>query len=327
LAGEVSPFQCGELPLERRQHGGDQRRVPGDQHAGSGAMLRLGDEIGRDELGTCRFVRQDDDFTGAGNAVDVDLPEDMPFGEGYEQIAGSDDLVDSRDSFDAVGQCGHRLGPSDSIDFSDPQFMAGRQQVAVVGAELRRRNHDGNLRHSGRLRRHGRHQHRRGIGRSPAGDADADSSERKVTLPQFDGRGPMFPAHRNVPVQNRPLEFENVVPNPPDDPEKCRVRLGMSLAKILGRNPDGLGRQFPAVQFAGVFQERRQSLIADVTADLFHHLLRRQRLPEQFDGSPPTGFGDDVAPRTELLSQRRKERLGVPLRTIDHLHLERHGTS
>ena len=58
--------------------------------------------------------------TSLGPAIESmsTVAEDVPLGQGHEQVARPDDLVDPRDALDAVGQRGHGLGPAQPIDFA-----------------------------------------------------------------------------------------------------------------------------------------------------------------------------------------------------------------
>ena len=62
------------------------------------------------------------------------------------RLPGPTILSTARQPFDAVGQRRDGLRSADAIDFADAQFVAGGQQVGVVGAERRRRGDDGQLR-------------------------------------------------------------------------------------------------------------------------------------------------------------------------------------
>ena len=76
----------------------DQRCVPGDQDARARRVLGLADQVGGDVVGLGRPVGDQDDLARPGDAVDVDLAVDVPLGQGDEQVARPDDLVDRRRS-------------------------------------------------------------------------------------------------------------------------------------------------------------------------------------------------------------------------------------
>ena len=94
-------------------------------------MFGLSDEIGSDVTGACGVIGEDDDLARTGDAVDGDLPEDVPLGQRDEHIAGADDHVHRRNSFNAVSQRRHRLGAADAIHFFDAKLMTDREQVGV----------------------------------------------------------------------------------------------------------------------------------------------------------------------------------------------------
>ena len=50
--------------------------------------------------------------------VDGHLAEDVPLGQGDEQVARPDDHVHRGQALDAVSQRGHRLGAADAVDFA-----------------------------------------------------------------------------------------------------------------------------------------------------------------------------------------------------------------
>ena len=77
-------------------------------------------------------------------------------------------------------------------------------KIGIVGAELRRRRDDRQFLHARRLRRHGRHQHRRRIRRRPAGHANADARQRQIALPQIAAVGQI---DSHIALQNRAFEI------------------------------------------------------------------------------------------------------------------------
>ena len=100
-----------------------------------GRVLGLADQVGGDVARVGRPVGDQDDLARPGDAVDVDLAVDLPLGQGDEQVARPDDLVDRRDPLDAVGQGRDGLGAADPVDLGHAQRVAGGQQVGVVAAE------------------------------------------------------------------------------------------------------------------------------------------------------------------------------------------------
>jgi hypothetical protein len=145
-------------------------------------VFGLSKEIGGCEVRAGGAVSDDHDFTWAGDGIDIDFAKDMLLRERYEQVTWSDGLVDFGQPFDAIRQRGHRLGAPDAVDLGDAKLVTRGEDVRVVRAERGGRRDDGNLLHTGRLRRDGGHQDGGRIGGGPAGDADADTFEREVAL-------------------------------------------------------------------------------------------------------------------------------------------------
>ena len=191
-------------------------------------MLRLSDQVHGGELGPGRLVDDHHHFARPGDRVDVDVAEDVLFGQGHEQVAGADDFVDARNPLDAVGHGRHRLSPAEPIDFADAQFATRGQHVGIVGAELRRRSDDDQLLHAGHLGRHGRHQHGRGIGGGAARHANAHPIQRPITLGQISAR----PLQADVAMQNCLLKLADVRRPPAARPRAVADRPGRGLRPI-----------------------------------------------------------------------------------------------
>ena len=157
--------------------------MPGNQHAGAGRMLCLGDEVGGDVGGGRRVVCQDYNLGRAGQHVDGDLAVDLAFGQRHEQVAGADDHIDSLDAFDPISKRCHSLGTADAIHLGDAQLVTGGEHVPVVGAEGCRRHDDGQLLDAGCLGRTNGHEQRGWIRGRAAGNADAHAAQRPVAQP------------------------------------------------------------------------------------------------------------------------------------------------
>ena len=153
------------------------------------------------------------------------------------RIARADDLVDLRQALDAVRQRRHGLRPAQAIDLGDAQLVAGGQQVPVVRAELRRRRDHRQFLDARRLRRHGRHQHRRRIRRRAARHADADARKRQISLPQVSA---VRPLELHVAVQDGLLKLQNVVANAADRGQKVVARRAMGRRQFVGRHAQRL---------------------------------------------------------------------------------------
>src|SRR5690242_8806467 len=100
-------------------------------------MFGLGDHVGGREVGTRRFVGDDHYLARSCNRVDVDFTIDVLLGQGDEQIAGANNLVDLPDSLDTVGQSSDGLSATYAINFGDAQLVACGQQVGTIGAKFR----------------------------------------------------------------------------------------------------------------------------------------------------------------------------------------------
>ncbi len=104
LTGQVAALQAGELASQLLADRSDQRRVPGDQHARTGTVLGLRDQVAGDIRRLSGFVRQNHDLARARDAVDIDLAVDESLGQRDEEVARPNDLVDTLNSLNAIGQ-------------------------------------------------------------------------------------------------------------------------------------------------------------------------------------------------------------------------------
>ena len=267
-------------------------------------MFGLRNQVAGHIVRTGRFISDQDDLAGAGDAVDVDLAENVPFGQGHEQVSRPDDLVDPFDPLNAVGQSRHPLGTADAIHFCDAQFVTRRQNVVVVTAKSRRRDDHRDVAHSRHSGRDCRHQQSRRIGRRSTRNANSDALERQIPLPELDPppHGGRF-LDDDVAVEQAGLEIGDIGDYAPQRGQKSRLGLSVCRGEFGWRNPERLCGQFFAVQTGRVIQDGRQSLTIDISADSFDDLLRGQRLAEKLDGSLSPHFGDNVAAGAQALTQ------------------------
>jgi hypothetical protein len=121
-------------------------------------VLGLRNQIRSDKLRASGFISQHDHFTGAGDAVDVDFAEDVSLGQSDEQVARSDDLVDSSNTGNSVRDGGNGLCSTHPVNFRDAKLVARCQQVSVVATEIGRRHHNDDLFDACHLSWHGCHQ-------------------------------------------------------------------------------------------------------------------------------------------------------------------------
>eukprot|EP01035_Chromulina_nebulosa_P068400 gene68400-93738_t len=88
-------------------------------------MFGLAEQIHRDPAWIGQAIADDDDFARTGNGVDADSAEHQALGRGDIGIAGTDDLVDSRNRCGAVSQSGDRLRAADREHPIDAGKMGG----------------------------------------------------------------------------------------------------------------------------------------------------------------------------------------------------------
>ena len=317
LTGEIAAREFAQLADERIADGFDQWRVPGDEDAGTGAVFGLRDQVAGDERGVGGFVGEYDDFTGAGDAVDVDFAEDVTLGEGHEQITGADDFVDAFDAFDAIRECGDGLGAADPVDFGDAEFLAGGEDVGVVAAEIGGWHDDDDLFDAGGLCGDGGHQQCGWIRGRTAGNADADPFEGEVALTEFDAGLPCFAEDFDIVRKQSRLELDDVLADATQRGEVLGLGFRVRFFEFLSRDAHGLGGELLAVELFRVIEERGATFVADIVADLFDDFLRREGFAEEFDRALSAGFRDDIAARAELFAEFAEERGGIVAGAVD----------
>ncbi len=272
--------------------------------------------------GTADRVGDHDDLARAGDAVDVDGAENVLLGQGDEEVARPDDLVDrlQPDRAQAVGQGRDPLGAADPIDLGHAQRVAGGQDVGVEAAERGGRDHHGDLGHARRLRGHDRHQQARRIRRRPARDADAHPPHRPVQQAQLDA-GPALAASRRD------------AGSPPDRPGCCRGRARSSRdrpdrpgdgrrSSSSGETRTWPGSSVDAVDPARVVEHGLEPARGHVGADPLDDLPRRERLAERRDRARLPLRADDVPLGTQLGAQRGDRPLGVVAGTVNSPDLQ-----
>ncbi len=321
IAGEVAPAQGGQGGAQGRVHPVDQVGFPGDQEARAGRMLGLGDQVRRDETRVGRPVGDQDDLARAGDTVDIDLAEDLTLGQGHEQVAGPDDLIDRRDPLAPIGQGRDGLGPADPVNFGHAERMARGEQVVIESAELRRGNHHGDLADPRRLGGNRRHEQGRRIRRRPSRDAHAHPPQWPIPQAKLAARPS---PHHGVSVEDAGLEPQDVIPDPADRLEVRRIGPAKRRGKLRRGHANFRRIERPAVQPGRVVQNGRQSPALDVGADPLDDLLRGQCLAKRRDRPGPALRRDDIAPRAELPAQVLDRLAGVVRGAVDPRHLQRH---
>ena len=130
-----------ELAADRGLDRVGEGRVRGHEDGGGvGAMLGLGDQVGRDAGGVGGRGGQDHPLRGSGRQVDADLAADLDLGRGHPGVAGADDAVDGREARvrEAIGEGADRLraaGDDERIDLEE----AGRAEQDRVACGRRDR--------------------------------------------------------------------------------------------------------------------------------------------------------------------------------------------
>ncbi len=134
LFGIGTAGQLGELLVDFFGDLGSEGITVGEQYGAAGRMFGLAEHVGGDPGGIGGVVGDDEDLTGAGEAVDIDQAEDLFFGELAPPVAGPDDFIDAFDSIGAEGEGGDGLGAADAVDVVDAEFVADSHNGGVDGA-------------------------------------------------------------------------------------------------------------------------------------------------------------------------------------------------
>ncbi len=172
--GDGSARQFGELSRELDPDCVEERAVAGHQHRiGRLVVLRLRQEIGRDDGSVGGFVRENEDFRRSGDAVDGNVAEHQALGGRDVDVAGADDLVHSRNRLGAKGQRGDGLRAAGVEERVDARQVAGGSNFGPglgVATTI--------LVHPGDSRWDRAHQHARGIASLASGSVHANPGER-----------------------------------------------------------------------------------------------------------------------------------------------------
>ena len=165
-----------------------------------------------------------------------------------------------------------RPGAPQAINFGDAKFMTGRQNIGIIRAEIRGRRDNGQLLDARRLRRNGRHEHRRGIRRRSARNANSHAIKRQIALPQI---APFGQINSHVALQYGRLKSQNVVANPPDRRQKLRAGRPGGPRKFPFTDPNRFASQIRPIDPGGIIEHRRQAFRSHIVANPLDHLLRR----------------------------------------------------
>ena len=81
-------------------------------------MLSLGQKIGSHKARVCSLIRQYQDLTWSGNAVDAYMAVHGLFRQSHKDVARSYDFIDTRNGFGAKCQSCNGLGTAHLINLS-----------------------------------------------------------------------------------------------------------------------------------------------------------------------------------------------------------------
>ena len=233
-------------------------------------MFGLREQIHRHPGGVGAAVAHDHNLGGAGNHVDVYLPEHHALGGGDIDIAGADNLVDPGDAVSPVSQRCHGLSAADAkraIHSGD--VRSGQHQI--VHQPFRGRHHHDEFTDARDLGRNGVHQHRRRIGGLASRYIQTDAIQRRDLLtkeravglgvaPGFNFLPLVITAHaRRRLFQSRTLISGDFL-----------RRLGKASFWNLQRR--GRGRS-PTIEACGVIEQRRIAACAYCTDHFAYYRL------------------------------------------------------
>ena len=104
-------------------------------------------------------------------------------------------------------------------------------------------------------------------------------------------------------MQDRFLKVGDPLTDAANCSQELFVGLCVRLGQFFARHADRFGGKFRAIDAGRVIQHRRQTFCFHIAANPLDNLHGRQRLSEDFDGTFPTGFADDISFRTEPAAQ------------------------
>ncbi|GBD14024.1 hypothetical protein HRbin24_02073 [bacterium HR24] len=237
-------------------------------------MLGPGQQVDGHQGGVGRVIGHDNRLGGAEEAIDAHLTEQAPLGSGHEDVAGAAYLVHPGHRFRAVGHGGdslHTAGAVDTFDAGD----VGRHQLgggdAAIGAGWRA--HD-QLAHPRHPRRHGDHQHGRGVDDGGARRVDARPLQGPYHLPAAIG-----PERALGVLQLAAVVVLHPLPDQAQGVHQSRLHLRIGGFQFLRGYGQGRALGHP-VQKGIVTGHGPVAVAADVDQHPLHHLLDRQLLPE-----------------------------------------------
>src|SRR5918995_868638 len=151
----------GRLAGEERLDAGDQTLARREQHGRRpGEVLGLGHQIGGNALRYGARVGDNQHLTRSLRCVDADDPEDFELRRRDVVVAWTYDLVYSRHTLCAVGECGYSLRTPHGIDLFETEQPGDGEHVGVRQSIRPRWGADPDSPHPCYLGRHRRHDER-----------------------------------------------------------------------------------------------------------------------------------------------------------------------
>lgn len=212
-----------------------------------GAVLRLAQQIHRDDERIRRLVGDDEDLRRSGDQVDPDLPVQLALRLRDVGVARAREEVHALDRLGAEREGRHGLDPAEQVDLVRPAEVH-RHDRRGGDLPVDRRRARGDTPHSGDLRRHDRHVGG-GDERIPATrDVRAGRRDRDRPLAEED------PGHRlDLEVRQRIAlrlgEPADVRLGGPDVVHDLPGKAGDDPFHLLGIEPEprrGYGRRVPS---------------------------------------------------------------------------------
>jgi hypothetical protein len=252
---------CGS-GRQRALDGVDQLGRVGHQHGlRVRPVLRLRQEVERDEFRIGRCVGDDEALARPRREVDRHVGSDRPLGCRHPGVARADDPADARNAACAVGERGDRLGTADpehAIDADPARGGEDRRRNAAVPA---RRGGDDDLVDAGERGGHADHDDRARQRGPAAGNVGTDPLERDPPAPGDDSRHGLDPAlgPQRIPLVG--VEAAHRRDRSVDGLEQRRFDRGDGILD-LGRVDPWIA-QVDAVEAARQLEQRRVPITPD----------------------------------------------------------------
>ena len=228
-------------------------------------------------------VGEDEDLARPGDHVDVHPAEDEPLRGGDVGVPRPADLVHGGEGGGPVRERRDGLRPAHPEQAGHPGDVAGGERPVVHLARApHARRADVDLAHAGDLRRDGGHEDRRRVAGGAARHVQPHARERPDHLREGRADGVALARHLGVA-----LAAVEGLDAPRREGERLSALGGQApvrrLHGVLAQGDAGGGARVPAVEAAGVLEERRVAAGAHV----LHDPLRRPRGPGPSSSSEP----------------------------------------